>query len=154
MATVSNMLSSIFPPEISLIIAAPFFIDSAATLLLKVSTEIKIFGKCLTSNFITGTIRCNSSSSEICVAPGREEYAPTSIKVAPSKIIFSVCCKISDSFLYFPPSKKESGVIFKIPITFGDDKSIRFPLQFIVILIYYFINYVRNFWFYVIAHFL
>ena len=61
------------------------------------------------------------------------EHAPTSIKVAPSTNIFSTCCKTEFSSAYFPPSKNEFGVIFRIPITLGKVKSIKFPLQLIVI---------------------
>ncbi len=80
-----------------------------------------------------GTILCNSSSSETNSALGLLEKAPTSINVAPSLSIFPTFDSISLSFLYFPPSKKELGVTFKIPITLGVDKSTSCPLQFIVI---------------------
>ena len=57
----------------SLISAAPAFMVSLATLLLKVSTEIIISGKCCSNKLITGRLLLSSSSSEICCAPGLEE---------------------------------------------------------------------------------
>ena len=51
-AIVSNILLSNVPPEISFIKAAPSDIVSLATVLLKVSTEIKVFGNSLRIAFM------------------------------------------------------------------------------------------------------
>src|SRR5690606_19752148 len=71
--------------------------------------------------------------SDTKTAFGRDEYVPTSIKSAPSESIFSTRESISASLLYFPPSKKESGVKLRIPITLGEERLISFPLQLMVI---------------------
>ena len=66
---------------------------------------------------MTGTTRPISSSSEINVYPRRVDSPPTSIIVAPSFIISSVWASAASRLLNFPPSEKESGVTFNIPIT-------------------------------------
>src|SRR6056297_2883058 len=56
-----------------------------------------------------------------------------SIKAAPWSSIYSTCVSMELSSLYFPPSKKESGVRLRMPITLGDVRSTSSPLQFMVI---------------------
>ena len=116
-------------------ISPPEIIDSYATLLLKVSTEINALGNCFLVSSNIGITLFNSSSTLISAAPGRELYPPMSIISAPEFIIFSTCLSILSLVLYLPPSKKESGVTFKIPIIFGVEKFSRLPLIFIVIVI-------------------
>ncbi len=73
LAMVSNMFVSKFPPDISLIIQAPISTQVFATLLLKVSIEIKISGKFFKISSKIWVIRSNSSFSLRSLAPGREE---------------------------------------------------------------------------------
>ena len=68
------------PPEISLTIAAPDSIAVLMTPLLKLSIEIRLSGKLLTTASTMGMSRFSSSSSDTKSAPGRELYAPISIK--------------------------------------------------------------------------
>src|SRR6185369_7077644 len=69
--------------------------------------------------FTTGNTLCNSSCAETGSDPGRVDSPPTSIISAPSFIISWTRIKTASILLkYKPPSEKESGVIFKIPITF------------------------------------
>ena len=77
------------PAEISLIILAPASIAFRATSLLKVSIEIITSGNFLIILFIGSITLSNSSFTEICFAPGLEEYPPISIIVTPSLMIFS-----------------------------------------------------------------
>ncbi len=95
-ATVAYILSSKLPPEISLIIWAPFSIHSRATEDLKVSIEKIASGNSFTSRCNGQMTLFNSSFSSVNSAPGLEETAPRSIISAPSCSIFSTC-----SFLIF-----------------------------------------------------
>ena len=81
-----------------------------------------------------GITRSVSFSIVSFLAPGLELWPPMSIMSAPSKSIFSTWFSILYSELYSPPSKKESGVIYKIPIILGFVKSRRVPFILIVIL--------------------
>ena len=119
----------------SLITETPSSKDALAIWDLKVSTE-----KIAESNFFTKTFKIginllSSSFSLIILAPGLELAAPISIISAPW-VSISLHLFVANSIdWYFPPSKKESGAKFKIPITFGIFKSKILPLQFNVILI-------------------
>ena len=62
-------------------------------------------------------VRSISSATEIFTCPGRVDSPPTSMISAPSLIISSVCFNAASRSPYFPPSEKESGVTFRIPIT-------------------------------------
>ena len=69
------------------------------------------------SSVITGITRSRSVSSLTRSAPGRVDSPPTSITSTPSAII-SFARFIADSKSKCrPPSAKESGVTFNIPIT-------------------------------------
>ena len=110
------MFLSYFNPQISFTRSAPAAIAAFATLLLYVSIDTGISNFSLIAR-MTGTTRPISSSSEINVYPGRVDSPPTSIIVAPSFIISSVWTSAASRLLNFPPSEKESGVTFNIPIT-------------------------------------
>ena len=88
----------------------------SATPDLYVSTEI-----CTSKRFfiasIMGITRSSSSCNESLWLPGFAVSPPISITSAPSAIICSVRNKALSRESKFPPSLKESGVTFKIPIT-------------------------------------
>ena len=114
-AITAAIFGSYFNPQISLTRSAPAWIELSATLLLKVSTETGM-SKCFLTASITGRTLCASSSALTGVWPGRVDSPPISIISAPSAIIASVCLKASSIWFHLPPSEKESGVTFKIPI--------------------------------------
>ena len=91
----------------------------------KVSTEMKVFGNsvmtCATVG-MTSFSRSHSSFSDTTSAPGRDEYAPISIILAPSLSMALASRAASSGAENRLPVKKESGVIFNIPITQGVDK--------------------------------
>ncbi len=103
-AIVSNILSSKFPPEISLMICAPLSIHFRATDDLNVSIEKIASGNSLINCFNGTTILLSSSSLSISSEPGLVETAPISTISAPSLSIFSVCSFLNFSCWYFPPS--------------------------------------------------
>ena len=115
LAITAPISESYFNPQISLTRSAPAWIALSATLLLKVSTEMGMSKRFLTAS-ITGKTLWASSSALTGVCPGRVDSPPISIISAPSAIMASVCRKASSKWFHFPPSEKESGVIFKIPI--------------------------------------
>ena len=83
----------------------------------KVSTDMLASGKLDLNSFTAGIKRSRSSDSGINSALGRVDTAPISKIEAPaSKCIFARSM-IPLSVLYFPPSKKESGVTLMTPIT-------------------------------------
>ena len=96
---------------------------------LQVSTDSISLGKCLAMSSIAGIILASSSDSVTNVAPGREEAPPISMIFAPSVTNWRTLSRMVFSSVNLPPSKKESGVIFKMPITCGCDMSIKYPLQ-------------------------
>ena len=90
---------------------------------------------------ITGTTRSISSCMVICTCPGRVDSPPTSIIPAPSSIISATCCFAFSKLFHLPPSEKESGVTFKIPImlqSFSTSKK-RFPIFIISLYLFAFI---------------
>ena len=106
---------SYFNPHTSLTRSAPACTATSATLPLYVSTEIGT-SKCLRSDSIIGTTRAASSSALTGVCPGRVDSPPTSRISAPSAIIVSACFSAWSIEFHLPPSEKESGVTFRIPI--------------------------------------
>ena len=69
--------------------------------------------------FTTGRTREASSSAETKAAPGRVDSPPISIMSAPSFTICTAWLNAVFLSINLPPSEKESGVTFKIPITAG-----------------------------------
>src|SRR3990167_5477424 len=99
---------------------APSSSAASATSVLYVSTESGIF-KVLESFFITGRMRRISSLAEMGREPGREDSPPTSTRCAPSRSILSACKAAVSGSKNKPPSLKESGVTFRIPMIFVSD---------------------------------
>lgn len=66
---------------------------------------------------MTGIIRLSSSSGVTSEKPGRVDIPPTSIIAAQSSAICNARATASSTCIYFPPSEKESGVTFSIPMT-------------------------------------
>ena len=116
-ATRSAIFGSAKPPLTSLIIVAPTFRAALATFALVVSILTVVFGKDLAIASITGIVRTNSSASVTRSAPGRVDSPPTSMMSTPSEIISFTRFIAAGRELCIPPSAKESGVTFKIPIT-------------------------------------
>ena len=111
----------------SLMSPAPAFTASRITSALLVSIEITHCAFFATAS-ITGMVLSSSSCSETSGAPGRVDSPPMSINLAPSSIMRSAWSKACFTSACLPPSEKESGVTFKIPITCGCDKPIKwFP---------------------------
>src|SRR5579859_4284539 len=81
-----------------------------------VSMEIGIFSR-PASRSITGSTRFNSSASLTGSAPGRVDSPPMSIMSAPSPANFTARAAAASGCKNCPPSEKESGVTFTIPIT-------------------------------------
>src|SRR6185369_5226591 len=105
-------------PDTSLTMFAPTAIAARATFALRVSMEIVTSLRRRMSS-ITGTTRAISSSIETGAAPGRVDSPPTSMIVAPSSIICSAACSAFVWSKWTPPSEKESGVTFRMPMTAG-----------------------------------
>ena len=66
---------------------------------------------------MTGITRSSSSSRETGSCPGRVDSPPTSIRSAPASTIRRAWATARSRLLCRPPSEKESGVTFKMPIT-------------------------------------
>ena len=65
-------------------------------------------------------ITLESSSSKLILSePGLVDSPPISIMSAPSFNNYSAWIKALSLLRYFPPSEKESGVTFRIPIIIG-----------------------------------
>ena len=94
-AMVENIPSSRVPPEISLIMSAPFSIAISATFDLNVSTDIGMEGNSFRIHFRALHILFVSSSVLTSGAPGRVEYPPMSKMQAPSLMAFSAVNRIS-----------------------------------------------------------
>jgi hypothetical protein len=71
---------------------------------------------------MSGITRSSSSSSGTGGAPGRVDSPPMSMMSAPSTIIRSAWRSASPRIANLPPSEKESGVTFRMPITNGRSK--------------------------------
>ena len=65
----------------------------------------------------TWAMRAHSSSGGMAVYPGRVDWPPMSMMSAPSRAISRAWATAAWGTQYLPPSEKESGVTFKIPIT-------------------------------------
>lgn len=104
----------------SLIMAAPALIASRITSGFDVSTETDMF--LLTSDCTIGIIRLNSSSMLTGSLPGRVDSPPMSSQSAPSLTRRDACRSAPSVEAHKPPSEKESGVTFTIPITSGRGK--------------------------------
>ena len=104
-------------PVTSLIMLAPASTHALATDAWRVSmlTHMSSSAKRRT----TSKTRLSSSSSETGSAPGRMDSPPTSTIRAPSSIIWRPAATASSIEAYDPPSEKESGVTFSIPIITG-----------------------------------
>lgn len=113
------MIFAIFGSPLSAVTSFTMFAPAckacSATSDLYVSIEIGIFVN-FRSSFIIGITLFNSSSNETSFEPGPVDSPPTSIMSAPcfssSRALFSAFLRVLNS----PPSLKESGVTFKIPI--------------------------------------
>ena len=68
---------------------------------------------------MTSPMRFHSSSGVTGVAPGRVDSPPTSTMAAPARTMSSPCSTAASGSRYAPPSEKESGVTFKIPMMRG-----------------------------------
>src|SRR5258707_579622 len=79
----------------------------------KVSTEIAKPSR----RSSTGRRRSHSSASAIRADPGRVDSAPTSIICAPSSAISRARTAAASGFRNRPPSEKESGVTFRMPMS-------------------------------------
>ena len=77
---------------------------------------------------ITGAVLLTCSLVEMGVEPGRVDSPPTSMMVAPSAIICIAWFSAVSMVLNLPPSEKESGVTFRIPMMTGE-------LRFMVVVI-------------------
>ena len=91
--------------------------------------------------------RRSSSSSEIAVEPGRVDSAPMSIISAPSLIISLTPAIAASTSKKSPPSEKESGVKFKIPIIkyFFSSKSFFSLVIIITCIILYYIKHIISY---------
>jgi hypothetical protein len=67
----------------------------------------------------TGTTRCNSSASETGAASRRVDSPPMSRMAAPSRASILPCAAAVSGSRNRPPSEKESGVTFTMPMTIG-----------------------------------
>src|ERR1700736_2635425 len=117
-AIVSAMAGSFCNPQTSLTTLAPSSVARRATLALDVSIEIGTSMR-LASLPRMGSRRASSSSAATGVCPGRVDSAPTSIMSAPSAASFSDCCMAASRLKNLPPSEKESGVMFNMPMMTG-----------------------------------
>src|SRR5699024_4633174 len=104
-----------FAPQISLINSTPASIAASAVAALYVSIDSGIFTACFTAS-ITGITLFISSSALIGSWSGRVDSPPISIMSAPSSTICLACATAVSIVLYLPPSEKESGVAFRMPI--------------------------------------
>ena len=104
-------------PVISFTISAPATNAARATPACRVSTESNAPGNSQRRASTTGTTRCNSSSTAISTEPGRVDSPPISIISAPAASRLRACATAAGTPTCRPPSEKESGVTFRIPIT-------------------------------------
>ena len=110
----------------SFTIPAPAATAAVATAALVVSTEITAF-VFAASPRMTGITRRISSSTGTGMEPGRVDSPPTSRIAAPSASISNPRATASSTDRYAPPSEKESGVTFRIPMTRGRPDRSRTP---------------------------
>ena len=102
-------------------ISAPAAAASRITSGLLVSTDT--ISPSRASVFTTGITRASSSSSETSAAPGRVDSPPTSMMSAPSAASFLPQATAASVVACSPPSEKESGVTFTIPMMRGRVRS-------------------------------
>src|SRR5438094_5537291 len=105
-------------PDTSLITAAPAASAARATAALRVSTDTGPKPR-RASCSITGATRAISSGAATGAAPGRVDSPPTSSSSHPSATSRSACATARSAVEKRPPSEKESGVTFTIPISTG-----------------------------------
>ena len=112
----SSAIPSSCNPEISLITSAPASSTAAATAAWRVSTEItaSVHGR---SSRTTGSTRSSSSSTETSAAPGLVDSPPMSRIRAPCRSSSFAWETARSTVWKRPPSEKESGVTFTIPIS-------------------------------------
>ena len=68
---------------------------------------------------MTGATRLISSSAVTGAAPGRVDSPPTSSSSHPSATSRSACATARSAVAKRPPSEKESGVTFTMPMSTG-----------------------------------
>ncbi len=102
----------------SLMIWAPASSAAAATSAFCVSM---LMGTVVSaaSSLMTGMTRRSSSSADTGSLPGRVLSPPTSMTSAPSAHMARPCSTASVRARKLPPSEKESGVTFRMPMTSG-----------------------------------
>src|SRR5574341_1210362 len=111
------------PARTSLMMSAPAARTAAATSPFDVSMEIGSRKPRERSRSTTGTTRRGSSSTGTMGAPGRVDSPPRSTRCAPSSAIRSAAATASARARKRPPSEKEPGVAFTIPMTKGPGPS-------------------------------
>ena len=78
-----------------------------------------------------GSTRAASSSALTGVWPGRVDSPPMSIMAAPSSAMRPACLSAASRSVQSPPSEKESGVTFRMPMTYTPFfvSNLRFPIN-------------------------
>src|SRR5215471_4664000 len=117
-ATTSAMAGSFCNPHTSLTMTAPSSTARAATFAFMVSTESGAASS-RARRAKTGSIRASSSAAVTGVAPGRVDSPPTSTIAQPSAASVRACAMAASAPRKRPPSEKESGVTFTMPMTAG-----------------------------------
>ena len=112
----SIMCGSLRSPDMSLMISAPASRATCAIAAFVVSIEIGRRGRSARRARIKGIVRACSSGRSTGVAPGLEDSPPMSIIVAPASASARAWVNAASSVGRFPPSEKESGVVFTIPM--------------------------------------
>mmetsp|Transcript_72854 Transcript_72854/g.202049 ORF Transcript_72854/g.202049 Transcript_72854/m.202049 type:complete len:380 (-) Transcript_72854:266-1405(-) len=115
-AAAASMSASYSPAETSLIQSAPAATAARATAALRVSTLIVTFRFFARIARTMGTTRRISSSAITSAAPGRVDSPPTSRIWAPASTMACAVESASSTLKLSPPSLKESGVAFNMPM--------------------------------------
>src|SRR5437016_8377573 len=115
-ATTPAIRGSARMAETSLTMTAPAWRAASATPAFIVSTETGTPAFPASAS-MTGTTRASSSASATGSAPGRVDSPPTSIRSTPSATISIPRATAAPGSENRPPSEKESGVTFRMPIT-------------------------------------
>ena len=106
-------------PATSLRMCAPWSKAVRATSALRVSMEMGVLKLPAARRSRTGRRRRISSWAETGSWPGRVDSAPMSRMCAPSATSLWACSSAAAGSVYLPPSLKESGVRFRMPIRRG-----------------------------------
>jgi len=106
----------------SLMMCTPASSAFRAVSALYVSIESGTCGNASRTARMTGMTRRISSSAGTGSCPGRVDSPPMSRISAPASTIRTACSTAASTAMYRPPSEKESGVTFRMPIT-----SVRLP---------------------------